>query len=95
MTKRPVKQIRSGNVVVSIWENEKRDGNGRYRSVTIQRTYRDGDGKWRYADSFFERDLLQVAHGVTKAFDACGEIRSEAKAQNGGAPAEEVPEDPF
>lgn len=81
MANKPVTQVRCGSVVASIWENEKRSGEGTYQSVTFQRLYRDGEGNWQYADSFFPADLLTLSHAAARAFDVTERLRREAAEQ--------------
>lgn len=88
MAQKPHSQIRCGSVIASIWENPRKSGEGSYQSVTFQRLYRDGDGNWKYSDSFFESDLLALSRAAEKAFDACEEMRRAAAAARSHEPAE-------
>jgi hypothetical protein len=56
----PEKTIRLGNVSASVFVNEtSNNGNGtnEFRSITVQRSYRDDKDNTRYDTSFTARDL--------------------------------------
>ena len=54
-TKKPANTFRSGNVKVTLWQNE--SAKGPFYSATFTRPYRDRDGTWHNAPSFALRDL--------------------------------------
>ena len=57
---KPVHQIRSGALSVSIWE--KTGTNGTFYTVNAQRAYTKDDGAtWEHTDSFSRDDLPSVA----------------------------------
>ena len=60
--RRPVHEIRFGNIKAAVWENQ--NANGSWHSVSLSRSYKDGE-EWRNVDSFGKDDLLVVAkvHG--------------------------------
>ncbi len=65
---KPVHQVslpagRGSQIQASVWENQaEKDGQSfTTYSITIQRRYTDGDGKWKTANGFRESDLLAVA----------------------------------
>lgn len=56
---KPSKIFRIGSVSGSIFENVV-DGDGgkrTVRSVSLQRSYKDGDGEWKYSASFGVADI--------------------------------------
>jgi hypothetical protein len=65
--KSPVRKIRAGSVTASIWENVK-DGKTR-TSVTVQRSYKNGDGQWKNSDSYGGAELLELAKVALAAYD--------------------------
>jgi hypothetical protein len=71
--KAPVDKIRAGSVSASIWENVTEKGTR--TSVTVQRSYKDKDGKWRNVDSYSGPELLELAHVALKAYDRLNEAR--------------------
>ena len=67
----PVKKFRAGGVTATIWRNDvQQDGQTVTRSsVTLQKSYRDKDGKWRNGSSFWVNDLSRVELVVRKAYE--------------------------
>lgn len=57
--RRPLKTYRQGDVSASVWARDHvvRGEPRRFYSVTFERSYRDGDGKYRYTRSFSPDDL--------------------------------------
>lgn len=67
MANKPIKTIRVGNgVSAQVWENTSKDG-GTWLSVTITRSYKDGD-KYKDSTSFRRDDLLFVSKAADMAF---------------------------
>ena len=54
----PIKSIQSGKVSLSVWENNF-DGQTSY-SYTIQKSYKDKEGKWQRSGSFGKQDLKDI-----------------------------------
>ena len=70
MANAPIKRFAVGNGIrVSIWENQSKN-NGSWLSVTISRTYRDGE-EYKDTTSFRRDDLLFVAKAAELAFSWC------------------------
>ena len=63
--KRPAHEVRLGRVKAAIWGNESEHG-VRY-SVSVCRVYKDGEGRWRTAESFGRDDLLPLAKVLDRA----------------------------
>lgn len=57
--KQPVKVVRSGKVVFSVWKNTNQDGKVFY-STTIKKNYKKDD-EWKTTQSFNKNDLPDVA----------------------------------
>ena len=55
--KKPIHEIRSGNVRACIWENV--GMRGTFYSITFQRLYRDGDA-WKSSPAFSARDTIRL-----------------------------------
>lgn len=63
-------------------------------SDLCQRLYREGEGDWKYSDSFFAGDWLTLSHVAAKAFDFCEEAKREAATSSSaesGAESADVP----
>jgi len=80
---KPEKRIRLGNICAAIWRNE--NGKGKvWRSVTIARSYRDGDA-WKDTTSFSRDDLpvagaaLDMAHSWIWERERAPEPEEEAE----------------
>jgi hypothetical protein len=78
MANKPIKRFAVGNGIrASIWANQSKHNGGSWHSVTITRTYRDGD-EYKDTTSFRRDDLLFVAKASELAFAWCLE---QAKAR--------------
>jgi len=62
--RQPAHEIRFGLIKAAIWENQSQ--NGTWHSVTLSRSYKDGE-EWRHTDSFGREDLLAVAKAADLA----------------------------
>lgn len=71
MANKPIKRFTVGSGIrASIWENESKNSGGMWHSVTITRTYHDGD-EYKDTTSFRRDDLLFVAKASELAFGWC------------------------
>ena len=71
MANKPIKRFAVGSGIrASILENESKNNGGTWHSVTITRTYRDGD-EYKDTTSFRRDDLLFVAKASELAFAWC------------------------
>ncbi len=69
---RPVKEFRSHNLKVAIWENRiEQDGQTLVnRSLTFQKRYKDRQsGEWRDSGSLFPEEALRLARLFERAYD--------------------------
>ena len=56
----PVHKARIGLLQMAVWENERDMDNGEkrtFRSVTLKRSYRNGEGEWRETSQLNIEDL--------------------------------------
>lgn len=75
----PIFVKRSGAVVSKLWENETSDGRP-VLSITFARTYTDPEsGEYRESKSFYDTDVLKVAHLAERMFAAMTARRKELK----------------
>jgi hypothetical protein len=65
-TKRPLYDLKSGRVQVSIWDREGPNGDTRY-TVNVSRSYKDKDGTWKRVSSFDPTDLPYLKEAFAKA----------------------------
>ena len=63
--KKPATIIRSGNIKVTIWENEGR--NRAFYSATFSRPYKNAEGKWHNASNFGLYELEPLMNVALKA----------------------------
>ena len=61
---KPVHKIRAGALEVAIWQREGK--NGPFYSVTMSRSYKQGE-EWKQADSYDGEDLLLLAKLIDQA----------------------------
>ena len=66
MSDKPVKRFRIGFIEAAIWKNE---GNGdkKFFSVKVSRSYKNGDDEYQSTDSFGHADLPALAKVVDRA----------------------------
>jgi hypothetical protein len=83
---RPVHEIRLGPVRAAIWANETEAGTR--HSVTLQRLYKDAEGRWKNTDSLDRNDLLVAAKVLDLAHSwICLEAKG-AESQNASVSTE-------
>lgn len=76
--RRPVHEVRFGTIKAAVWENQNQ--NGTWHSVTLSRSYKDGED-WRHTDSFNKDDLLLVAKAADLAHTwICDQRQAAAEA---------------
>jgi hypothetical protein len=75
-----VKMITCGNVRLSIFEN----ASGQYAEAAwyytakVSRSYRDGEGNWQSASSFYKSHLPQLIYACQRALEFLEEVESES-----------------
>ena len=65
---KPKKTFRMGWLQASIWENEDQQGNIRH-SYTVQKSYKDNQGKYCQTTSFTKSDLVIIRHLLKQAIE--------------------------
>ena len=68
----PEKKFRASPISATIWTNESKtkDGETRlYRTVSIERTYKDKEGAWKSTTSLRVHDLPKAALVINKAYE--------------------------
>ena len=76
----PSYKARFGRVEAAVWSRELEEGRIAY-SVTLQRSYRDGDGKWQRTSSLDEGDLLPAAKALDDAYSWIQKTRQQHRQQ--------------
>lgn len=61
----PIEKFRFGSIEVAVWENQQK--NGKSRSISIQKSYRDKNNDWQTTNSFFENEIEILISLINKA----------------------------
>jgi hypothetical protein len=77
---KPEVTIRENDCSASIWKREHavRGKPTAFYSVTLERSYKDRDGKWKYTHSFDGQALGTIVSLCVKASEAIQEMQKEA-----------------
>ena len=68
----PEKKFSTGVITATVWQNQGKSRNGEivaYRTVSLQRRYKDKSGVWQTANSFRVNDLPKAALVLEKAYE--------------------------
>ena len=68
----PEKKFSTGVVTATVWQNQGKGRNGEaigYRTVSLQRRYKDRNGVWQSANSLRINDLPKAALVLQKAYE--------------------------
>ena len=65
-TSRPEHTVRCGGIQIAIWVNE--TSKGTFQSVTIDKTYKEGD-EWKRTKSFKPNDLVKLQLAINKVLE--------------------------
>ena len=85
----PEKRFSAGAVVATVWQNQGTSKDGQvvgYKTVSLQRRYKDKEGNWKSASSFRISDLPRASLVMQKAFEYL-----VLKEREGNGPSAEVP----
>ena len=75
-SKKPAARVSLHPVSAAIWRNDNAKGEAFY-AVTLQRNYKDADGKWKSSDSLNEGDLLLAAKVLDLAHTEISKLRAK------------------
>ena len=68
----PEKKFSTGVINATVWQNQGKSKNGEivgYRTVSLQRSYKDKNGVWQHANSLRVNDLPRASLVLQKAFE--------------------------
>jgi hypothetical protein len=65
----PVKKIRFGAVVATIWENSTKEGDATFNSISLDRLYKDAEDAWKSTSSMRTNDLPKATLAMQKAYE--------------------------
>jgi len=93
--RQPFHRIRMRSVTGAIWQNRSQEGNTWF-SVTLTRSYRDGQGNWHSTQSLSGPDLLVAAEVLRECFawicDATQRTTQSVSANGtGGGTGDDIP----
>ena len=72
---RPIKKFKSGGVVLTVWENENKDGD-KYNTYSLQRNYKDGD-EWKQTSSLRQNDLAKLLSVTLASLQDLVEVKQD------------------
>ena len=80
----PEKKFRSGAIAATIWANSTvKEGKAvTYRTISLQRSYKDKDDKWQNTDSLRSSDLPRAILVLQKAYEYVALNVEEAEEEN-------------
>ena len=67
----PEKKIRIGSISATVWNNPSPNGEGEYKTVSLERGYKDKHGQWKNTNSFRESDIPKAMLAMQKAYEFC------------------------
>ena len=68
----PEKKFSTGVITATVWQNQGKGRNGEivgFRTVSLQRRYKDKNGAWQSANSFRVNDLPKASLVLQKAYE--------------------------
>jgi hypothetical protein len=65
--KKPVNSYKAGLINLNIWENETNEG--KVKSITISRAYKDKEENWQHTSSLRISDLPKLMLLLNKAYE--------------------------
>ena len=69
---KPIKTFRAGTVASSVWSNESLNQKGEiveFRSVTLQKSYKDANDEWKQTSNLNLQDVPKAIACLQKAFE--------------------------
>lgn len=82
---KPVAKFRAGQVSCAVWENDvaTSDKTVTVFKTTLERRYKDGEGKWRSSGSLSRNELPLAMYCLQKAFEYVIEHSKSANGDGG------------
>ena len=66
---KPELKMQVGGVSAAVWLNAGEHGD--YRTITLERRYKDKTGEWKSTSSLRDSDLPKAILALTKAYEHC------------------------
>ena len=64
---KPEKKYKAGSITASIWNNQATQGS--YKTILLERTYKDKDGNWKSTSSMRITDIPKAQLVLSKAYE--------------------------
>lgn len=67
----PEKKYKAGAISATIWKNDgSKDGKPfSYRTISVQRSYKDSSGEWKHTTQFRPADIPKLTLVLNKAYE--------------------------
>ncbi len=68
----PEKKFRAGGISATVWVNKVQQANGtegEYKTVSLERSYTDKEGKWQSTQTLRVNDVPKAAAALQKAYE--------------------------
>jgi hypothetical protein len=66
---KPTKKFSAGAVVATVWTNQAKDSDGEYKTISIERNYKDSEGNWKSTATLRTSDLPKASLVLNKAYE--------------------------
>ncbi len=69
----PERKVRAGGIVATVWLNKGQRQSGEeteYRTISLERSYKDKEGQWQSTNSFRLNDLPKAAVVLQKTYES-------------------------
>ncbi len=69
----PERKVRAGGIVATVWLNKGQNARGEeaeYRTISLERSYKDKDGQWQSTNSFRLNDLPKATAVLQKTYES-------------------------
>ena len=89
---KPEKKFRAGGISATVWQNNGQNKNGEpvtFRTISLERNYKDKNEEWKSTNSFRITDLPKVALVANKAYEYI--VMSDEAEKGADAPAGDMP----
>jgi len=65
----PEKRFNAGGITATVWKNKVEGKDEFYRTITLQRCYKDKEDNWKHTDSLRVLDLPKAKLVLNKAYE--------------------------
>ncbi|MBN2881541.1 hypothetical protein JXM83_05830 [Candidatus Woesearchaeota archaeon] len=65
----PTKKFIAGPVSATVWTNKTKEEDGEYKTISIDRNYKDSDGNWKSTNVLRSSDIPRAILVLNKAYE--------------------------